>query len=145
MLKLETGEMMAIMGSSGSGKTTLLNVLARRKASATAQVSATILVNGATPSDSTLSKLSSYVESDDALIGSLAVKETLFFAAQLSLSGSVSAAARISRIDELIHALGLKDQSTTLVGTLLKKGISTGQRRRLSVAAQLISAPKILF
>ena len=97
------------------------------------------------PSDPTFQRLSSYVESDDALIGSLTVKETLYFAAQLSLSGSVAAVERIRRINELLRAFGLTNQANTLIGTLLKKGVSTGQKRRLSVASQLISAPKILF
>ncbi|KAG0647584.1 White-brown complex [Hyphodiscus hymeniophilus] len=139
------GEMMAIMGPSGSGKTTLLNVLAQREASANAQVSSVVLINGQIPSDTTFRRLSSYVESDDALIGSLTVEETLYFTAQLSLSGSVPAVERIRRIKELLRAFGLTNQANTLIGTLLKKGISTGQKRRLSVASQLISAPKILF
>jgi ABC-type multidrug transport system ATPase subunit len=137
--------MMAIMGPSGCGKTTLLNVLAQRTASAKAQVSSVVLLNGQIPSDSTFRRLSSYVESEDALIGSLTVKETLYFAAQLSLSGSVAAEERTRRINELLQAFGLTNQANTLIGTLLKKGISTGQKRRLSVASQLISAPKILF
>lgn len=136
---------MAIMGPSGSGKTTLLNVLAQRKASAKAHVSAEVLLNGQVPSESVFRKLSSYVENEDALIGSLTVQETLYFAAQLSLSGSVAAAERIRRINGLLQAFGLVNQANTLVGTLLKKGISTGQKRRLGVASQLISAPKILF
>jgi ABC-type multidrug transport system ATPase subunit len=136
---------MAIMGPSGCGKTTLLNVLAQRKASAKAQVSSVVLLNGQVPSQSTFRRLSSYVESDDALIGSLTVKETLYFAAQLSLSRSVTAVERIRRIHELLQAFGLTNQANTLIGTLLKKGISTGQKRRLSVASQLISAPKVLF
>ena len=113
---------MAIMGPSGCGKTTLLNVLAQRKASAKAQVSSVVLLNGKVPSESTFQRLSSYVESDDALIGSLTVKETLYFAAQLSLSRSVSAAERFRRINELLHAFGLTKQANTLIGTLLKKG-----------------------
>jgi ABC-type multidrug transport system ATPase subunit len=137
--------MMALMGPSGCGKTTLLNVLAQREASAKAQVSSVVLFNGQVPSQSTFRRLSSYVESEDALIGSLTVKETLYFAAQLSLSGSVAAAERIRRINELLQAFGLTNQANTLIGTLLKKGISTGQKRRLSVASQLISAPKVLF
>jgi ABC-type multidrug transport system ATPase subunit len=67
---------------------------------------------------------SSYVESDDALIGSLTVKETLYFAAQLSLSGSLAAVERIRRINELLQAFGLTNQANTLIGILLKKGIS---------------------
>src|ERR1700693_2676509 len=95
------GEMMAIMGPSGCGKTTLLNVLAQRKASTKAEVSSVVLINGKIPTDLTFRRMSSYVESDDALIGSLTAKETLYFAAQLSLSGSVVAKERIRRINEL--------------------------------------------
>lgn len=137
--------MMAIMGPSGCGKTTLLNVLAQREASAKAKVSSTICMNGQVPPESAFRKLSSYVEADDALIGSLTVKETLYFAAKLSLSGTITAAERIRRVDELLLSFGLTNQANTLIGTLVRKGISTGQKRRLSVAAQLISAPKILF
>lgn len=132
------------MGPSGSGKTTLLNILAQREASAKAQVSGTVLFNDRLPSQATFRKLASFVEHDDALIGSLTVKETLHFAARLSL-GTVTAVERIRRVDELLQAFGLTKQAKTLVGTLVRKGISTGQKRRLSVASQLISAPKILF
>ncbi|EAU33481.1 conserved hypothetical protein [Aspergillus terreus NIH2624] len=141
---VEAGEIMAIMGPSGSGKTTLLDALARRSADKT-QVSSTVLINGQQPSTADIRRLSSYVECDDALIGSLTVKETLQFAARLSLAHVQTAGERERRVDELLHAFGLTDHANTIVGTLLKKGISTGQKRRLSVAAQLISAPKILF
>ncbi|KAI9765233.1 MAG: hypothetical protein M1840_007725 [Geoglossum simile] len=139
------GEMMAIMGPSGCGKTTLLNILAHRESAAKAQASATILINNQRPSQSDVRRLSSYVECDDALIGSLTVRETLYFAARLSLSGSQTAAERIRRVNELLQAFGLTEQAGTIIGTLMRKGISTGQKRRVSVAAQLISAPKILF
>jgi ABC-type multidrug transport system ATPase subunit len=137
--------MLALMGPSGSGKTTLLNVLAHRGFSARVQVSSTVHINGLTPSLSDVQRLSSYVECDDALIGSLTVRETLYFAARLSLSGSRSAVERVRRVNELLQAFGLTDQAGALIGTLVRKGISTGQKRRLSVAAQLLSAPKILF
>jgi ABC-type multidrug transport system ATPase subunit len=137
--------MMAIMGPSGCGKTTLLNVLANRKASPKAQVMSNVLLNDKTPPDSTFRRLSCYVESEDALIGSLTVKETLYFTAQLALPESVPAVERIRRIDALLQSFGLINQANTLVGTLLSKSISTGQKRRLNIASQLISAPKILF
>lgn len=49
------------------------------------------------------------------------------------------------RVDELLSAFGLHQQAHTLVGTPIRKGISGGQKRRLSIASQLITAPKILF
>ncbi len=76
---------MAIMGPSGSGKTTLLNVLAHRNASFRAELAGTITVNGAEISTEVFQSISSYVEQEDALIGSLTVRETLDFAARLSL------------------------------------------------------------
>ena len=74
------------MGPSGSGKTTLLNVLARRIAASNAQVEGEIYVDGNAPSLETIRRISSYVEQEDALIGSLTVRETLTFAARLALS-----------------------------------------------------------
>jgi ABC-type multidrug transport system ATPase subunit len=49
------------------------------------------------------------------------------------------------RIDSLLESFGLRDQANTLVGTPIRKGISGGQKRRVSVASQLITGPKILF
>ena len=72
------------MGPSGCGKTSLLNVLAHRDAAAGARVEGSILVNGNSPSIGAFRRLSSYVEQEDALIGSLTVRETLDFAARLA-------------------------------------------------------------
>lgn len=72
------------MGPSGCGKTTFLNVLAHRNAAAKAVVTGKTLVNGSSPSKSVFRNMSSYVEQEDALIGSLTVQETLSFAARLA-------------------------------------------------------------
>ena len=48
-------------------------------------------------------------------------------------------------MDQLLSAFGLRNQADTIVGTPIKKGISGGQKRRLSIASQLITSPKILF
>ena len=85
------------------------------------------------------------MEQEDALIGSLTVRETLMFAARLSLSPTVSKRERSRRVDTLLDQFGLSKQADDLVGTPIRKGISGGQKRRLSVAAQLISAPKVLL
>ena len=66
-------------------KTTLLNVLARRKGSKALEVNGALNVNGSRASTSSFQAISSYVEQEDALIGSLTVRETLDFAARLSL------------------------------------------------------------
>lgn len=82
---VEAGEILAIMGPSGSSKTTLLNVLAHRTGNMGAEVGGDVLVNGKTTDVKTLRCLSSYVEQEDALIGSLMVKETIDFTAKLAM------------------------------------------------------------
>ncbi|KAJ4407426.1 hypothetical protein N0V91_004010 [Didymella pomorum] len=142
---IEAGEMLALMGPSGSGKTTLLNVLAHRAATADATIQQTLAINGAPTSLASFRKLTSYVEQEDALVGSLTVRETLHFAAQLALPSSVSKAERKARIEGLLLSFGLHDQSDTIIGTPIRKGVSGGQKRRVSVAAQLMTSPRILF
>ena len=80
---VKPGEMLALMGPSGSGKTTLLNTLARR----TASNSGHVLINGKQYPLCTHRAISSFVEQEDTLIGSLTVEETLKFAAKLALPG----------------------------------------------------------
>jgi len=142
---VKSGELLALMGPSGSGKSTLLNVLAHRTQALNADVKAAIYINGSSANPKTFRRISAYVEQEDALVGSLTVRETLNFAARLSLPKSVSKLERIQRIEALLTAFGLQGQSNNLIGTPIRKGISGGQKRRVSVAAQLITSPKLLF
>ncbi|KAI9763697.1 MAG: hypothetical protein M1840_009170 [Geoglossum simile] len=142
---VKAGELLAIMGPSGSGKTTLLNVLAHREASSGASVDGEIYVDGVQPSLRAFRHVTSYVEQEDALIGSLTIRETLNFAARLSLPSGVGSKERMRRIDSLLESFGLRGQANMLIGTPIRKGISGGQKRRVSVASQLITGPKILF
>ena len=82
-ISTSVGEICALLGPSGCGKTTLLNVLAHRGTSGT-QTKGKALVNGTEPSLAAFRRLSSYVEQEDALIGSLTVRETMNFAARLA-------------------------------------------------------------
>lgn len=65
--------------------------------------------------------------------------------AYVSSYSSTSKAERNDRIQLLLKAFGIQNQAKTLIGTPIRKGISGGQKRRLSVASQLITSPKILF
>lgn len=130
------------MGPSGSGKTTLLNTLAQRQ---TARVSGKLLVNGLEQALSTHRDISAFVEQEDTIIGSLTVRETLEYSAKLALSRNISTQDLQQRVSRLIESFGLKNQSQTLIGTPLQKGLSGGQKRRVSVATQLVTSPKILY
>jgi len=93
-----TGELVALMGPSGCGKTTLLNVLARRAASSGAKVLGDTYVNNSQVDSKAFQRMTSYVEQEDALIGSLTVQETLKFAADLSLPRYVMLRSRLTDI-----------------------------------------------
>jgi ABC-type multidrug transport system ATPase subunit len=84
-MSISIGELVALMGPSGCGKTTLLNVLARRPAASGAKVLGDCYVNGTKVDVGSFGRMTSYVEQEDALIGSLTVRETLKFAGDLSL------------------------------------------------------------
>ena len=142
---IEAGDVLALMGPSGSGKTTLLNTIAHRMSGPKVDVHGMIMVNGQEVSRTRLQQLSSYVEQEDALIGSLTVAETINFAARLALGGELSPRERKKRVEDLVESFGLQVQAGTIVGTPLQKGISGGQKRRLSVASQLVTSPRILF
>jgi ABC-type nitrate/sulfonate/bicarbonate transport system ATPase subunit len=124
------GEIVALMGPSGSGKTTLLNTLAQRQ---TATVQGQIKVNSIEQPLSVHRDISAFVEQEDTLIGSLTVDETLAFSAKLALPRTVTSSDVQARIQQLARSFGLQNQSQTLIGTPLQKGLSGGQKRRVSV------------
>ncbi|KAH3671245.1 hypothetical protein OGAPHI_000468 [Ogataea philodendri] len=132
-----------IIGGSGSGKTTLLNRLAEKHFMGSTLVqSGTVTYNG----EPTLSKIRhAYVIQQDILIPTLTCFETLMFAAELKLPKLTSRSARAQLVDEIILELGLKECRNTLVGDRVNKGLSGGEKRRLSVGIQLVSNPSILF
>ena len=84
------------------------------------------------------------MEQEDALLGSLTVRETLHFSARLA-GGFASKKQRSERVEHLIDAFGLRNQADTIVGTPVRRGLSGGQKRRLGVASQLITGPQVLF
>jgi ABC-type multidrug transport system ATPase subunit len=133
------------MGPSGSGKSTLLNVLAHRPFAPKFSVESQILINRAKVSSSTFRRASCYVEQEDSLIGSLTARETLEFAAKLGLPSSVTKTERKRRVEGLLASFGLLRSADTIIGTAVRKGLSGGQKRRVSVASQLITCPKVLF
>jgi ABC-type multidrug transport system ATPase subunit len=109
-----------------------------------AKITGQRFVNNTPVARDTLRRLGCYVEQEDHLIGSLTVRETLHFAARLSMP-TLSASERNIRVENLLADFGLVNQANTIVGTPLRKGLSGGQKRRLGVAAQLITNPRMLF
>eukprot|EP00250_Pteridium_aquilinum_P018713 c24179_g1_i1 orf=516-2765(-) len=138
----EPGHMMAIMGPSGSGKSTLLDALAGRLAK-NAMVSGDVLVNGRRR------KLSygavAYVTQEDTLIGTLTVRETIFYSAHLRLPDAMPMSEKENIVDSTILEMGLQDCADTPVGNWHMRGLSGGEKRRVSIALEILMRPRLLF
>jgi ABC-type multidrug transport system ATPase subunit len=88
--------------------------------------------------------ISLVAQDDDGLIPFLTVRETLRFAACLRLP-DMSTTEKSLRAEEILMKMGLKDCANTLVGNELVKGISGGEKRRVSIAIQLLTDPQVLL
>ncbi|CAF4219034.1 unnamed protein product, partial [Rotaria sp. Silwood2] len=139
-----TGGLWAVMGPSGSGKSTLLNTLACRLDVNTI-VKGQISLNGAPYNNAELKRIAGYVIQDDLLNGNLTVYETLMYTAELRLPRHFTRQQHEERVQEVMLALGISHVKNVIVGTVLKKGISGGERKRLCVGMQLLNRPQLLF
>eukprot|EP01095_Lingulamoeba_sp_RSL-Kostka_P006419 TRINITY_DN200_c0_g1_i3.p1 TRINITY_DN200_c0_g1~~TRINITY_DN200_c0_g1_i3.p1 ORF type:complete len:633 (+),score=155.33 TRINITY_DN200_c0_g1_i3:30-1928(+) len=136
------GQILAIMGSSGAGKSSLLDVLADRKPSK--NLTGQLLVNGK-PITKKYKRISGYVTQDDCIVGNLTVKENLMFYANLQLPNSISKEQKEKRVKDIIEELGLTGVTNERVGTQFRRGISGGEKKRLSIGCQMITDPGLLF
>ncbi|KAL2462350.1 ABC transporter G family member 19 [Abeliophyllum distichum] len=137
------GEVMAIMGPSGAGKSTFLDALAGRISQGSLQGSVTI--DGKPVTTSYMKMISSYVMQDDQLFPMLTVYETFMFAAEVRLPPYISTAEKKKRVFELIDQLGLTSAMHTYIGNDGTRGVSGGERRRVSIGIDIIHKPSLLF
>lgn len=147
--EFHAGQLNVIMGPSGSGKTSLLNSVARRLHGSMLtkyRLSGVMSYNGAIPSESVIRSVTSFVtQDDDALMPSLTVRESLRFAAGLRLPRWMSKEEKNQRAEDILMKMGLKDCADNLIGSDLIKGISGGEKRRVTIAIQILTDPKILL
>ncbi|KAJ3248294.1 ATP-binding cassette sub- G member 2 [Chytriomyces hyalinus] len=140
------GQVVAIMGGSGAGKSTLLNTLAGRIADQKgSELTGDILINGEARNPNTWRNICSYVEQDDLMFTNLSVEETLTYAAKLRLPSKFSDAEKKEEVDKIIMQLNLNNCRKTWIGNSLVRGISGGERKRVSIGVELVTKPKILF
>nr|XP_004289305.2 PREDICTED: ABC transporter G family member 11-like [Fragaria vesca subsp. vesca] len=138
----QPGEVLAIMGPSGCGKSTLLDALAGRLNSSTQQ-RGKILINGR--KEKLAFGTSAYVTQDDTLMTTLTVREVVYYSAQLQLPNSMSKAAKKERAETTIREMGLQDSMDTRIGGWSRKGLSGGQKRRVSICLEILTRPQLLF
>ncbi|KAM7523762.1 hypothetical protein LguiA_013664 [Lonicera macranthoides] len=139
---VQPGEVLAIMGPSGCGKSTLLDALAGRLDSDTRQTGE-ILING--HKQKLAFGTSAYVTQDDTLMTTLTVEEAVNYSAQLQLPSTMSKSEKKERAETTIREMGLQDSMNTRIGGWSTKGLSGGQKRRVSICIEILTRPKLLF
>ncbi|KAL3845616.1 hypothetical protein ACJIZ3_003019 [Penstemon smallii] len=137
------GQVLAILGPSGSGKSTLLNTLAGRVHHGHG-LSGTVLFNNRKLSKSVL-KRTGFVAQDDVLYPHLTVRETLVFCSLLRLPSKIPKIDKIAVAESVISELGLSKCEDTIIGNSFIRGISGGERKRVSIAHEMLVDPSLLI
>ncbi|QCE09895.1 ABC transporter G family member 9-like [Vigna unguiculata] len=138
---VEPGEMLAMLGPSGSGKTTLLTALGGRLGG---KLHGSITYNGEAFSNA-MKRNTGFVTQDDVLYPHLTVLETLVFTALLRLPNSVTKEKKVEHAKGVIDQLGLTRCKDSIVGSPYLRGVSGGERKRVSIGQELLINPSLLF
>jgi ABC transport system ATP-binding/permease protein len=136
-LSIEPGELVAIAGGSGAGKTTLLEILAGLQPPSVGEVRHDGVLGGARVSGE--SRIG-YVPQDDIIHLEMPLRRTLRYAARLRLPAGTSAAEADRVVDETMRDLDLADRADVPV-----RALSGGQRKRASIAVELLTRPHLFF
>lgn len=136
------GEILAILGPSGSGKSTLLNALAGRLHGH--GLTGKIVANDRKLSKTVLRR-TGFVTQDDILYPHLTVRETLVFCSLLRLPQTLSKKEKIAVAESVISELGLVKCQNTIIGNSFIRGISGGERKRVSIANEMLINPSLLI
>ncbi|MED6148026.1 ABC transporter G member 39 [Stylosanthes scabra] len=137
------GILTALVGVSGAGKTTLMDVLAGRKTGG--YIEGNVSISGYPKNQATFARISGYCEQNDIHSPHVTVYESLLFSAWLRLPSDVKAETRkmfVEEVMELVELIPIKD---ALVGLPGVDGLSTEQRKRLTIAVELVANPSIIF
>jgi len=141
-----SGKMTALMGSSGAGKTTLMDVIAMRKTSG--NITGEIRLNGHLQEETSFRRCTGYVEQFDVQSPSLTVRETMEFSAKLRLdesNPSVTPENIAGLVAQTLTMLELSNIQNLQVGTDETGGLSFEQKKRLSIAVEVVANPSLIF
>ncbi|KAI7751350.1 hypothetical protein M8C21_023447 [Ambrosia artemisiifolia] len=141
--KILPGRISAVMGPSGAGKTTFLSALTGKITGC--NMSGMILINGKNESIHSYKKIVGFVPQDDIVHGDLTVEENLRFSARCRLSADIPKADKVLITERVIESLGLQGVRDSRVGTVEKRGISGGQKKRVNVGLEMVMEPSLLI
>eukprot|EP01018_Ginkgo_biloba_P026516 Gb_28918 [translate_table: standard] len=133
----------ALVGVSGAGKTTLMDVLAGRKTGG--YIEGSITISGYPKKQETFARIAGYCEQNDIHSPYVTVYESLVYSAWLRLPSEVDREARKIFVDEVMELVELINLRLALVGIPGVNGLSTEQRKRLTIAVELVANPSIIF
>lgn len=89
--------------------------------------------------------MKAYVTQEDTLVWTLTVREAVYYSAELQLPMKMSKTEKKEIAERSIREMGLQDSLDTRIGEWGRKGLSNGQRRRVSICIQLLKRPNLLF
>ncbi len=142
-LGVAPGTMLALMGPSGAGKTTLLRILAGHSPPRTGAVFYNNL--DLYRNFDQLRASLAYVPQEDVLHPQLTVRQAIYFSSRLRLPADYTSAQIAQRVAVIMGRLGIAGQADVRIGSVLLRGISGGQRKRTSLAMELVPDPGILL
>ncbi|KAL2897787.1 ABC transporter G family member 37 [Bienertia sinuspersici] len=137
------GVLTALMGVSGAGKTTLMDVLSGRKTGG--YINGDVRISGYPKKQETFARVSGYCEQADIHSPHVTLYESLLFSAWLRLSSDVDTDTRKMFVEEVMELVELDTLRHALVGLPGVNGLSTEQRKRLTIAVELVANPSIIF
>ncbi|KAI3848811.1 hypothetical protein MKW92_046664 [Papaver armeniacum] len=137
------GVLTALMEVSGAGKTTLMDVLAGRKTGG--YIEGSITISGYPKKQETFARISGYCEQNDIHSPFVTVYESITYSAWLRLPNEVDPATRKMFAEEVMELVELSPLQGALVGLPGVNGLSTEQRKRLTIAVELVANPSIIF
>ncbi|XAR64649.1 Sulfate-transporting ATPase [Bertholletia excelsa] len=137
------GILTALVGVSGAGKSTLMDVLAGRKTSG--YIEGSISISGYPKKQATFARVSGYCEQNDIHSPHVTVYESVLYSAWLRLPPDVNVKTRKMFVEEVMELVELNPIRDSLVGLPGVDGLSTEQRKRLTIAVELVANPSIIF
>ncbi|XP_035462776.2 ATP-binding cassette sub-family G member 5 [Scophthalmus maximus] len=140
---VDSGQIMGILGNSGSGKTTLLDAISGRIGHR-GTLLGEVFINGRKLKREEYQDCFSYVLQSDNLLSYLTVEETLTYTAQLALRKHSADAVR-KKVSAVMAELSLSHVAHSVIGGRVFPGISGGERRRVSIASQLLQDPRVIL
>mmetsp|Transcript_4045 Transcript_4045/g.8702 ORF Transcript_4045/g.8702 Transcript_4045/m.8702 type:complete len:921 (+) Transcript_4045:322-3084(+) len=144
--QVQPGKLTGIMGPTGSGKTTLSwGLLGRGKRYCTGGTHGSLYLNGRPRNLEAFLDRVGFVPQDDVLCPDLSVEETLMFSAGWRLPRDMSDEERMKRVEDVMETLDLVKIRDRRVGGVSKRGISGGERKRVSIGMELVAKPAVLI